>query len=194
MGNLANKKITVSEYFEIERNSLEKHEYYEGELFAMAGAKKKHNLIVSNLIAALHGKFKDRPCVVYPSDMKVAVDRYNHYTYPDISIVCGESKFVNDSEDSLTNPNVIMEVLSDSTEKYDRGKKFQSYRNISSLKEYVLVSTENKKVEVFTKSSDGKWVLSESDESGIIKLSSIECVLLLDDIYDKVEILEDENR
>ncbi|MBK6608460.1 MAG: Uma2 family endonuclease [Leptospiraceae bacterium] len=91
MGNLAHKKITVSEYFEIERNSLEKHEYYEGELFAMAGAKKKHNLIVSNLIA-IGSQFKGRPCAVYPSDMKVAVDRYNHYTYPDISIVCGESK------------------------------------------------------------------------------------------------------
>lgn len=113
MGNLANKKITVSEYFEIERNSLEKHEYYEGELFAMAGAKKKHNLIVSNLIISIGSQFKGRPCAVYPSDMKVAVD---------------------------------------------------------------------------------KWVLSESDESGIIKLASIECVLLLDDIYDKVEILEDENR
>ena len=188
MGNLAHKKITVSEYFEIERNSLEKHEYYEGELFAMAGAKKKHNLIVSNLIISIGSQFKGRPCSVYPPDMKVAVDKYNHYTYPDISVVCGESKFVNESEDSLVNPKVIIEVLSDSTEKYDRGKKFQSYRNISSLEEYVLVSTENKKVELFTKSSEDKWVFSESDESGIIKLASIDCVLNLDDIYDKVEV------
>lgn len=188
MGNLAHKKITVSEYFEIERNSLEKHEYYEGELFAIAGAKKKHNLIVSNLIISIGSQFKGRPCSVYPPDMKVAVDKYNHYTYPDISIVCGESKFVNESEDSLVNPKVIIEVMSDSTEKYDRGKKFQSYRNISSLEEYVLVSTENKKVELFTKSSDDKWVFSESNESGIIKLASIDCVLNLDDIYDKVEV------
>jgi Uma2 family endonuclease len=189
MENLAYKKITVADYLEMERNSVEKHEYYEGEIFAMAGAKKNHNLIVSNLIATFHGQFRGRPCSVFPPDMKVAIDKYNHYTYPDVSIVCGESKFVNDSEDSLVNPKVIIEVLSESTEKYDRGKKFQSYRNISSLQEYVLVSTEYKKIEIFTKSKEDQWVLSESGESGTIKLNSIDCVLSLDDVYDKVETI-----
>jgi Uma2 family endonuclease len=188
MGNLAHKKITVAKYFEIERESSEKHEYFEGELFAMAGGKKNHNLIISNLIAIFHGFFKNKQCVVYPSDMKVAIDKYSHYTYPDISLVCGTSEFVNETEDSLINPIVVIEVVSESTEKYDRGKKFQSYRMISSLKEYILVSTEYKKIEIFTRSDNNKWILSESDNSGIIKLNSIEYELKLEDVYEKVEI------
>lgn len=111
MENLANRFITVLEYLEIERNSQEKHEYYHGELFVMAGASETRNLIVSNLIAIFHTKFVSQPCVVYPSDMKVVIDKERHYSYPDVTVVCGERKFLDDKNDALLNPGLIVEVL-----------------------------------------------------------------------------------
>ena len=187
MGNAAKKLMTAIEYLEFERNSLEKHEFYNGEIYAMAGAKERHNLIVSNLIASFHSKFKNKPCVVYPSDMRVVIDEYNHYTYPDVTLVCGERKFLDNKNDCLLNPNVIVEVLSESIERYDRGKKFEAYRNISSLREYMLVSSEHKKIELFTKTTDGKWFLSENGVEDTIVIPALDLTLLLSDVYDKVE-------
>lgn len=186
MGSAAKKLMTAIEYLEFERNSLEKHEFYNGEIYAMAGAKERHNLIVSNLIINIGTKFKNKPCVVYPSDMRVVIDEYNHYTYPDVSLVCGEREFLDNKNDCLLNPNVIIEVLSDSTEKYDRGKKFEDYRNLISLREYMLVSSEHKKIELFTKTTDGKWLFSENTLEGNI-IPTLDLTLLLSDIYDKVE-------
>jgi Uma2 family endonuclease len=188
MDNLARKKLTVEEYLEMENSSAEKHEYYQGEIFSMAGAKKNHNLIVSNLIAAFHSQFKGSSCLVYPSDMRVVTDKYHHYTYPDLSLVCEKSVFLDDSENTLVNPKVIIEVLSDSTEKYDRGKKFQLYRNIVSLQEYMLVSSEYKQVEIFSKINDNQWILSDPTSGGELELVSVNCRLSLDDIYEKVKI------
>ena len=189
MENLARKFMTATEYLDFERNSLEKHEFYKGEIYAMAGAKEKHNLIVSNLISMIHSQFKKRPCVVYPSDMRVVIDQYNHYAYPDITIVCGDRKFLDSKSDSLLNPSAIIEVLSESTETYDRGKKFEAYRNITTLREYMLVSTDHKKIELFTKSPDDKWVLSESGKEDTITLPTLNLTLTLSDIYDKVEFV-----
>jgi|JI10StandDraft_1071094.scaffolds.fasta_scaffold527775_1 Uma2 family endonuclease len=187
MGNAAKKLMTAIEYLEFERNSLEKHEFYNGEIYAMAGAKERHNLIVSNLIISIGSKFKNKPCVVYPSDMRVVIDEYNHYTYPDVTLVCGERKFLDNKNDCLLNPNVIIEVLSDSTEKYDRGKKFEAYRNLISLREYMLVSSEHKKIELFTKTTEGKWLLSENGIEDTIIIPTLDLTLLLSDVYDKVE-------
>lgn len=187
MGNAAKKLMTAIEYLEFERNSLEKHEFYNGEIYAMAGAKEGHNLIVSNLIISIGSKFKNKPCVVYPSDMRVVIDEYNHYTYPDVTLVCGERKFLDNKNDCLLNPNVIIEVLSDSTEKYDRGKKFEAYRNLISLREYMLVSSEHKKIELFTKTTEGKWLLSENGIEDTIVIPTLDLTLLLSDVYDKVE-------
>lgn len=186
MGSAAKKLMTAVEYLEFERNSFEKHEFYSGEIYAMAGAKERHNLIVSNLIATIGIQIKNKPYVVYPSDMRVVIDEYNHYTYPDVTLVCGERKFLDIKNDSLLNPNVIIEVLSDSTEKYDRGKKFEAYRNIISLREYMLVSSEHKKIELFTKTTDGKWLFSENTLDEII-IPMLDLTLLLSDVYDKVE-------
>lgn len=188
MGNAAKQLITALEYLDFERKSKEKHEYYNGEIYAIAGAKERHNLLVSNLIAAIHQKFKNKPCVVYPSDMRVVIDEYRHYTYPDVVLVCGERKFLDKTDDSLLNPSAIIEVLSDSTENYDRGKKFEAYRNITSLREYMLVSSERKKIELFTKTSEGKWLLSESGKEDTITIPTLELELSLSDIYDKVEL------
>ncbi len=187
MGNAAKKLMTATEYLEFERNSFEKHEFYNGEMYAMAGAKERHNLIVSNLIISIGTEFKNKPCVVYPSDMRVVIDEYRHYTYPDVTLVCGERKFLDNKNDCLLNPNVIVEVLSESTEKYDRGKKFEAYRNIASLKEYMLVSSEDKKIELFTKNNEGKWFLSENGVEDTIIIPTIDLTLALSDVYDKVE-------
>jgi Uma2 family endonuclease len=186
MDNLARKFISPEEYLELERNSLEKHEYYQGEIFAMAGAKENHNLIVSNLIGLFYMKFKLTPCVVYPSDMRVSIDSKRHYTYPDVSLICGERKFLDKNNDTLLNPSVIIEVLSESTENYDRSKKFESYRKIASLQEYVLVASDRKKIEIFTKSNDGRWYLSESGPSETIEISSVNVQLSLNEVYDKI--------
>jgi Uma2 family endonuclease len=187
MGNAAKKLMTAEEYLDFERESFEKHEFYNGEIYAMAGAKERHNLIVSNLIATIGIQIKNKPYVVYPSDMRVVIDEYNHYTYPDVTLVCGERKFLDNKNDCLLNPNVIIEVLSDSTEKYDRGKKFEAYRNLISLREYMLVSSEHKKIELFTKTTEGKWLLSENGIEDTIIIPTLDLTLLLSDVYDKVE-------
>ncbi len=166
----------------MERNSPEKHEFYFGEIYAMAGAKENHNLI-----SLIHIQFKGRPCCVYPSDLRVVVDEYSHYVYPDLVLVCGERKFLDKSNDSLLNPSAVIEVLSDSTETNDRGKKFESYRNIISLQEYMLVSSERKKNELFSKSPEGKWVLSESGKERTIDISSLNLHISVSDVYEKIE-------
>lgn len=188
MENLAKKFISVEEYLTLEKKSDEKHEYCNGELFSMAGAKKNHNIIVSNLIITLGNLLKTRPCIVYPSDMKVAIDAKRHFVYPDVSVVCGESKFLTDEEDVLLNPQVVIEVLSESTEKYDRGKKFEAYRKLQSVQEFVLASSEYKKIEVYSRTGGGIWLLSESFANKDIHLNSIDCSLTLGNVYDKVDL------
>ncbi len=179
--------LSEDEYLGIERNSEIKHEYFDGEIFAMSGASRKHNLIAANTLFSLMSQLKKRPCRVYPSDMRLKIERTKLYTYPDLMIVCGKDEFADDKEDMLLNPDVIIEVLSDSTETYDRGKKFEHYRQIASLKEYVLISQHEKKIEKFMKTSDRRWVLDETDEENPeIILESVGCSLNLDEVYDKV--------
>lgn len=128
MENETGKRYTEDEYLELERKAEFKSEYYAGEIFMMAGAKEHHNLILWNLLGEIHALFKKRPCKAYPSDMRVKVSESGLYTYPDISIVCDKAEFLDENNDTLLNPIVIIEVLSESTESYDRGKKFEFYR------------------------------------------------------------------
>lgn len=188
MDNLACKFISVQDYFAFEETSEVRHEYYRGELFTMSGATQNHNLIVSNLIFVLKSRFKDRPCVVFPPDKRVEVDQYNHYTYSDLTIVCGKRNFREEKEYTLLNPTAIVEVLSESTESYDRGKKFQAYRNIPSLQAYILIPTNYKNIEVFQKSGDGQWSLSDPNAEGISVISSLGVSLKVDEVYEGVEI------
>ncbi|MCB1193809.1 MAG: Uma2 family endonuclease [Leptospiraceae bacterium] len=186
MVNLAHKLYTEQDYLAMERKAEFKSEYYAGEVFAMAGAKEMHNLIVTNLIREISLFLKKKPCRVYPSDMRVKVSETGLYTYPDITIVCGKSEFLDKQTDTLLNPHIIIEVLSDSTESYDRGKKFQLYRSLPSLEEYILISTSNRKVEKFRR-ENGYWKLTESQEGKLFLIETIEYNLDLDEIYDKVE-------
>lgn len=187
MENLAHKFYTESEYLELEKSSEYKSEYYKGEIFAMAGASALHNRLVRNLTGLFWEKFRNRPCNVYASDLRVRVDATSLYTYPDLVIVCGKEEYLDNSLDTLTNPTIIFEVLSDSTEKYDRGQKFSFYREISSLQEYILVSSREKKLEKFKRVDSGNWLFSESKEGELFQIESIEAILNLEDVYEKVD-------
>lgn len=189
MSVVPKKRISPEEYLEFERASEEKHEYLNGHVFAMSGAKRNHNKIVANLSGLLWQDLKSKDCEFYPNDMRVFVPKTGLYTYPDLVVVCGEPEFQDTIPDTLLNPVLLIEVLSDSTEGYDRGKKFQHYRSIESLREYVLVSQNEARVEKYLRQGDGFWVLSEAvGLESAIELESIECRLDLKEIFEKVII------
>lgn len=178
---------TVEEYFAFERESETKHEYFNGEIFAMAGASRKHNVIVANVISSLHAQLRKKPCEIYPSDMRVRVDKTDLYTYPDVSIVCGEQQFTDDPFDVLTNPIVIIEILSPSTQDYDRVGKFHHYRALDSLQEYIMIAQEKYRIEHYVRQKNNQWLLTDIiNPDAEIPLDSIDCSLLLSDIYEKV--------
>jgi Uma2 family endonuclease len=193
MSALAHRVWTREEYLAFERASEEKHEYLAGEIHAMVGASNNHNLIVANLIIALGIQLRGRSCLVYPSDMRVGIPAVGSYTYPDVTVVCGRPEFEDAEVDILLNPTVIIEVLSPSTEMYDRGKKFQNYRTIASLKEYILVSQDTHRIEQFVRQENEQWLLTDAAvlESSIT-LPSTNCTLALVDVYDKVSFDEGE--
>jgi Uma2 family endonuclease len=181
--------LTPEEYLAIERNAEFKSEYFAGEMFAMAGASRQHNLIVSNLIRMLGNQLLERECNVYPSDMRVKITKTGKYTYPDVAISCSEELFEDEYKDTLLNPVVIIEVLSESTEAYDRGKKFENYQNIDSLHEYVLVAQEPCRIEQYIRQNDKAWTYFEFHEANdIVQLTTIKCELSLKDVYAKVTL------
>lgn len=190
MENLARKLISVSEYLEIERTSQEKHEYYKGEIFAMVGGKRVHAVIAGNILTKINIQIEKKSCIAFGSDMKVQVKPDGLFTYPDISALCGEEKILDEKEDTLLNPSLIIEVLSESTENYDRGKKFMLYHELESLQEYVLVSSDYKKVEIFRRTANNQWLLSDIKENEPVVFETVQCSLSFDEIYNKVKFGE----
>lgn len=193
MSAVPKKRLTAEEYLEFERGSEIKHEFYNGRIYAMAGAKRRHNLIALNIGSEIRTHLKGRNCETYPSDMRIYIPRFGLYTYPDVSVVCGKPEFQDAVLDTLLNPVLLIEILSDSTESYDRGKKFQHYRSIESLQEYVLVSQNEARIEKYIRQGDGFWVLSEAvgvDSS--IMFESIDCPISLAEVYDKIDFEEPE--
>ena len=181
------RRLTPQEYLAIERKAEYKSEYLNGEMFAMSGATREHSLIGGNVSRRLNEQLDDRDCEVHQSDMRVKVSPTGLYTYPDVSVVCGKPQFEDANVDTLLNPKVIVEVLSESTEGYDRGKKFQHYRNISSLTENMLIAQDSPHVEVHTRQPDGRWLMWETNDlTSIVRLQSIECSLKVSDIYARV--------
>ncbi len=175
-------KPTGAEYLAQERRSATKHEFMDGETFAMSGASAAHNLIVGNLLAALHHQLRQRPCRVYPSDMRVQVA--DGYVYPDVTVVCGRPQFFD--EDNLLNPSVIIEVLSPSTAEYDASGKFARYRRLVSAREYLLVAQHQPHILHYVKQTEQRWMLTEYCDAAIFELPSIECTLSLAEVYEKV--------
>ncbi len=156
-------RLTEAEYLTLERAAVDvKSEFYDGEVFAMSGGTRWHSCIATNMAIELGRKLENRHCRPYNCDLRVKIEASGLYTYPDLSVVCGEPKFVDERLDTLTNPTLIVEVLSESTESYDRGRKFEHYRRIPSLREYLLISQEEPRIEQFFRRETNEWVLRDA--------------------------------
>ncbi len=184
MGLPEKEYITPEQYLELERAALEKHEYYQGEIFAMSGASFRHNVIFKNTYLKLGVKLAGKPCQPYGSDLRIHIPSNSLFTYPDISIICGKPEMTDEVMDTVKNPTVIIEILSKSTQDYDKGQKFTLYRDIESLKEYILIDSQSVRVEKYCKNSDGSWTLRDyKDIEDTFIIESIGEDMSLADIY-----------
>ncbi|PQJ10843.1 Uma2 family endonuclease [Flavipsychrobacter stenotrophus] len=183
----SNKRYTIEEYLEMENASEEKHEYYKGEIIAMAGTKMPHNEITSNLATELGAQLRGSGCKPYGSDLRVYIEKNSLFTYPDLSIICGKKESRNNDDFNILNPSVLFEVLSESSKDYDRGSKCMLYRDISTLKTYVIIDSLSLKVEAYSINSGGLWELNEySNISDTFLISNLNMSIALKDIYDGV--------
>ena len=187
MSSRPERWISPEDYLLAERQAETKSEYLDGQVFAMAGASRKHNLIVVNVLVALGGQLRGGPCEVYPSDMRVRVTATGLYTYPDVTVVCGTPELEDVHGDTLLNPTLLVEVLSDSTERTDRGRKAVHYRRLATLQEYLLVSQSEARIERYRRAGEGEWRLTEALAlDDVLELDSIGCTLPLRDVYERV--------
>jgi len=188
MSTLPKSFITPEQYLELERAAEFRHEYYDGEMVAMSGAREAHVLITGNVFATVRPQLRQCGCRAYIVDMRVRAGSGRAYTYPDLAVACGERRFLDGTRDTLLNPTVIVEVLSPSTERHDRSKKFSHYKTIESLQQYVLVAADAPCVDVFTRMPDGEWKWRNAyglDDT--LELESIGCRLAMSDIYEDIE-------
>ena len=183
----APQRYSADEYLAQERASERKNQYFDGEIFAMAGGSEAHNLISGNWIRELGNALKRR-CRVYPSDMRVVCPT-GLWTYPDVTVACDEPQFHDERRDSLLNPQAIVEVLSSSTAEFDRGRKFANYQTIESLREYVLVEQDRPQVEILSRKPDGKWeTTTVTDLEASVELAGLGCVVSMPEIYLNVRL------
>jgi len=188
MSQPAIKYTTEAEYLSFERESQERHEYYKGEIFLMSGTSFKHNIIEDNVRGALHASLKGKKCRSFGSNLRIHIPSNSLYTYPDILVVCDEPKFVDGEFDTLLNPAVIIEILSPSTGNYDRGVKFDLYREIESLKEYILLDAATTHFVHYSKNPDSTWTLSESKNlDDPFFITTINFEILLSEVYNGVQ-------
>ena len=180
--------MSESEYLEFEKHSEVKHEFYQGEIFALAGATRNHNVITSNIVQSLGDEIPE-DCIALASDMRVKIEATGLYTYPDVVVVCGEEEYDDEAQTTLLNPILVMEVLSESTEAYDRGQKFEMYRTIPSLQEIVYVAQDRRSMDLFRREDD-RWVLYDPVD-GRITVESVGATLAMNDVYARVEWDED---
>jgi Uma2 family endonuclease len=182
--------VTEDDYLEYELRSEAKHELIHGVIVAMAGASREHNAIAGNIVRVLGALLKERRCLVFPSDQRVHVEATGLFTYPDVSVACDGLRFHPKNRDTLLNPCLLVEVLSDSTEAYDRGAKFAHYRAIPSLLEYVLVSQHEHRIEHYRRLDTGQWVLTVYEgDAAAADLPALGCALSLAEVYDKLDLL-----
>lgn len=186
------QRLTEDEYLEHERQSEAKHELVHGVIVAMAGASPRHNAIAGNLIFALKLRLRGRGCLVLPSDQRVHVEATGLFTYPDVTVVCDRPRFHPKDADTLVNPKVLVEILSPSTEAYDRGAKFAHYQGIGSLEEYVLVTQASTRVEHYRRLESGQWLLTvrEGDDA-VLELPGLGCEIPLAEIYEDIDRLDE---
>ena len=183
------QKFTIEEYLAMEEAATEKNEYYRGEIFAMSGAKMPHNRISVNLLIELGTKLKGKQCQPFGSDQRIHIEANTLFTYPDISIICGEPETLNNDNWNVLNPSVLIEILSPSTKNYDRGEKFKLYRDIPILKEYILVDSETIHIEIFRLNEARRWELEEYNAAGeMLYIRTINEYISLADIYAGVSL------
>ena len=196
-------RYTEEQYLSIEREAAERHEYLDGQIYAMAGESPEHGAICTNLTAEIALQLRGTPCQAFAKDMRVRSGplprrRYSQkglYSYPDLMVVCGEMQFLDENRDVIINPKVIIEVASPSTEAFDYSEKFQRYRTHNlSLTDYLIVAQDRPSIEHFARQENGQWVIAASvtDLSGSVHIASINCVLQLAEVYDRVEFPEEE--
>jgi Uma2 family endonuclease len=182
--------LTEEQYIALERAATGgKSEFLHGRVFAMSGGTTRHNLVTANVSRALGTALRDRPCVVLSSDQRVCVEPTGLYTYPDVTVVCGSLRVHPRFEDTLLNPTLVVEVLSASTEGYDRGAKFEHYRSIESLRAVIFVAQGERVVEHYAREPDESWRLTTFTGRQTVPVPCIDAALALDDIYDKVDLL-----
>jgi Uma2 family endonuclease len=179
--------MSAHDYLDLERRSEFRQEFYKGEIFQMSDAGREHNLLVTNLVTTANSQLRGKSCETYSNDMRVHIPATGFFTYPDVVIVCGEPKFLDDEFDTLLNPVVLIEVLSPSTADFDRGRKFWHYQSIESLREYVLIAQDEMNVEHLIKQESGRWHVAEySAPETEIELPSVGVTLKLGEIYERV--------
>jgi Uma2 family endonuclease len=195
MSTVPTRRLTEAEYLQRERAATTKSEFYRGEIFAMTGASRAHNLIAANVTRFLSEQLDDRPCEVYQGDMRVRISPTGLYTYPDVVVACSEPQFLDAEVDTLLNPTVLVEVLSPSTEDYDRGTKFKHYRQLTSLREYLMVSQSEHHAEHYVRQGDDRWEFTVIEGlAAEIALPSINCRLTLAEVYRKVTFVADDSQ
>jgi Uma2 family endonuclease len=186
MTALPEQFVSLEEYFALEETSEIKHEYYQGRTFAMTGASEQHNLITVAVVSKLNNQLEDKPCRPYSGDFRLKIEAVNIYTYHDLSVICGDTQFADGRKDTFLNPTLLIEVLSDSTEAYDRGKKTGFYRTIPTLREYLLIEQSSPHVERYRRYGHD-WILTEYSTMGDeVALDSIGCTLSLGEMYKRV--------
>ena len=190
----AKKYVTPEEYLTLEETAEYKSEYYRGEIFAMAGTSINHNRIVRNLSRKLDQALINNKCEAFTSDIKVWIQEKDLFTYPDVIVVCGKPEFYPDRDDTIMNPLVIIEVLSDSTKNYDRIEKFEFYRTLPTFQEYILVDQYKIHIEHFYQESKGKWIFTEYNHiDDVLNFEKIDLKMSLKDIYYRVEFKKEED-
>jgi Uma2 family endonuclease len=178
------QRLTEAEYLELERRAETKSEFFEGEMFAMSGGTPLHSQIATNLAAEFRNQLKGRNCVAYNSDLRLKAEVTGFITYPDLSVVCGPLQFAAGTDDTVVNPTVVVEVLSDSTEAYDRGRKFENYRQMPSLREYLLVSQKEPRIEQFVRQESDQWLLRDAaGMNATLRLPSLKIEISLAEVF-----------
>lgn len=187
MGSAAPRlRMTEEEYLAFERTSDVRHEFADGEIFAMAGGTYEHTTVAANIITELRNALRGRKCSVQTSDMRIHIPSRGHYIYADALAVCGRPVFVDDKHDTLINPRVVVEVLSPSSEEYDRGAKFALYQTLPSVMHYVLAAQDKPCIEVFTRKADGTWDLRKYGPGDRLALVALEISIAVDEVYSNV--------
>lgn len=189
MSAAAKLRMTEGEYVAFERASESKHEFVNGEAWAMAGGTPEHSLIASNIGGALWGRLRGRPCKAYQSDLSVHSPETGLYAYPDVTVVCGPPRIHPKDDRSVLNPRIVFEVLSESSEAFDRGAKFSHYRSIPDLAEYVLVAQDCRRVDHFRRLESGQWLLTSYGAGDDVDLPSVDLSLPVAEIYEGLERL-----